>query len=300
MSEMIDRALRRLRAHPRLALGGLGLLGIAGVYAFLRSESAFDPSTTATVRRSTLSATLTVAGLLKPVQAITYRSPIVGRETEITFLVPEGTRVGEGDLIIRLDTVPLQRDLERATQEMRQAEVDLQVAEIDRQEGQAAIDSLAGGEAALSVEEARTRLQLAEKKVERLRTEQRTLAPLLEKGFITREELRRTSDELEQAEEDLALARRRADVLITRTTTHDRQKAELQLAQKEAQRQNARARLQEARARVTFLRRQIENASIYARRPGLVVYEESMMANPRRKIRPGDRVTETPGIVTVD
>jgi RND family efflux transporter MFP subunit len=278
---------------------GLGLIGAAGVFAFLRSESAFDTSTTATVRRGTLSATLTVTGVLKPVQALTYHSPLQGREVEITFLAPEGTRVGEGDLLIRLDTVLVERDLEHATQELRQAEVDLQVAEIDRQEGQAAIDSLIGGEAALSIEEARTRQQLAEKKVERLRAEQQTLTPLLERGYITREELRRTSDELEQAEEDLALARRRADVLITRTTTHDRQKAELQLAQKEAQRENARTRVQEARARVGLLRSQIENGSVYARRPGVVVYEESMTANPRRKIRAGDRVTETPGIVTV-
>jgi len=269
------------------------------VFAFVRSENTFDPSTTATVRRGTLAATLTVSGVLKPVQALTYHSPLPGREVEITFLVTEGTRVGEGDLLMRLDVVGVERDLERASQELRQAEVDLQVAEIDRQEGQAAIDSLATGEAALSVEEARTRLQLAEKKVERLRTEQQALAPLLEKGFITREELRRTADELEQAEEDLALARRRADVLVKRTTTHDQQKAELLLAQKEAQRENARARVQEARARVTLLKNQIDNGSVYARRPGLVVYEESMMANPRRKIRPGDRVTETPGIITV-
>ncbi len=213
MIEMLGRILRPLRAHPRLALTGLGVLGAAGVFAFVRGESAFDPSTTATVRRDNLSATLTVAGLLKPVQAITYRSPLTGRESEITFLVPEGTRVGEGDLLIRLDAVPIQRDLERANQEVRQAQVDLQVAEIDRQEGQAAIESLTGGEAALSVEETKTRLEAAERKVARLRAEQAALAPLLEKGFITRDELRRTSDELEQAEQDLALNRRRADVL---------------------------------------------------------------------------------------
>lgn len=297
---MLGHALRSMRARPRLVwLSGLGLLGAIGVFAFVRSEGAFDASTTAAVRRGNLSATLIVAGLLKPVQSITYHSPLIGRETEITFLAPEGTRVGDGDLLVRFDVVPIQRDLERANQELRQAQVDLQVAEIDRQEGQAAIDSLSGGEAALSVEETKTRLELAERKAARLRAEQEALAPLLDKGFITREELRRTSDELEQAEQDLALARRRADVLVKRTVPRDQQKAELLLAQKDAQRENVRARLQEARTRVAFLNSQIENASMYARRPGFVVYEEYMNANPRRKIRAGDRVTETPGIVTV-
>jgi RND family efflux transporter MFP subunit len=300
MIEMLGRVLRSMRGRPRLIwVLGLALVGAGGVFAFVRSETAFDGSATATVRRGNLSATLTVAGILKPLQAITYHSPLAGRETEITFLAPEGTRVSEGDLLVRLDAVPLTHDLERANQELRQVQVDLQVAEIDRQEGQAAIDSLTGGEAALSVEETRTRLDLAEKKVARLRAEHEALAPLLEKGYITRDELRRTSDELEQAEQELALARRRADVLVKRTVPRDQQKAELQLAQKDAQRENVRARLQEARARVTLLKDQIENASVYAKRPGIVVYEEYMNANPRRKIRPGDRVTETPGIVTV-
>src|SRR5262249_27458784 len=41
------------------------------------------------------------------------------------------------------------------------------------------------------------------------------------------------------------------------------------------------------------------NARIYARRPGLVVYEELLSANPRRKIRVGDRVTASQGLVTI-
>ncbi len=237
--------------------------------------------------------------MLKPAQSLTYRSPLQGRESEITFLVTEGTRVNEGDLLVRLDATDLQRELERARQELRQAQVDQQVAEIDRQEGQAAVESLTAGEGALSVEEAKTRFQLAEKKVARLREEQTTLQPLLDKGFITREELKKTIDGLEQAEEDLAIAKRRADILIEQTHPRDRQRADLQLAQKDAQLENARTRLQEAQAHVKLLQDQIEGCSIYARRPGMVVYEEFLGANPRRKIRAGDRVTGSLGLVTI-
>src|SRR4029079_13960168 len=180
---MPGNARRSLVGRPRLLwLGAFGVLGAIGVFAFVRSETAFDASTTATVRRGSLAPPLTVAGLLKPVQSITYHSPLSGRESEITFLAPEGTRVTDGDLLVRFDAVPLERDFERATQEVRQAQVDLQVAEIDKQEGQAAIDSLSGGEAALSVEETKTRLDAAERKAARLRAEQQALAPLLDKG----------------------------------------------------------------------------------------------------------------------
>jgi multidrug resistance efflux pump len=200
---------------------------------------------------------------------------------------------------VRLDAVGVERDLDRAVQELRQVQVELQVAEIEVQEGKATLDSLATGEAALAVEEARTTLELAEKRVERLRQEHATMEPLLKKGFVTREEIRKIADELEQAERDLALTRRRTEVLVQLTRPRDRQRAELQLAQKEAQRENTRTRLQETEARVNLLRQQFEQSSIYARGPGMVVYEEFLNASPRRKIRVGDRVTESQGLVTI-
>jgi len=294
---MIERALARFRRHR---VGGTVVLAVllVGVGVVWRQGTTAD-ALTATARKGTLAPKLTASGVLRPAQSITYRSPLGGRETEITFLVSEGTHVGEGDLLARLDTTDLQRELERARQERRQAQVDLQVAEIERQEGQTAIDSLTEGEGALSVEETKTRLQLAERKVARLEEELKTLTPLLEKGFITREELRKTADELEQATEDLALARRRADVLIERTRPRDRQRAELQLAQKNAQRENVRARVSEVDARVKVLEDQIENCNVYARRPGLVVYEDYLAASPRRKIRVGDRVTASQGLITI-
>ena len=266
--------------------------------AFWRRASV-DPALVADVRKGPLTAQLTTSGILKPIQSITYRSPLAGREAEIIELVPEGTRVNEGDLLVRLDTTDLQREVERARQEVRQSQVDLQVAEIDRQEADAAVKSVSEGEGALGVEEARARLQAAQKKVERLRQEHEQLQPLLEKGFITREELKRTSDELEQSEDELALARKRADVVIGLSHPRDEQRARLQLAQKQASLENARAKAREAEARLKQLGDQIENCRIYARRAGMVVHEELLSANPRRKIRVGDRVTGSQGLVTI-
>lgn len=281
-----------------LVVGLAAVIAIAAGVGVWRG-AAVDDGMTAAVRMGRLTSTLTLAGALKPVESVSYRSPLSGRETEITFLAPEGTRVNEGDLIVRLDTTDVERELQRAAQELRQAQVDLQVADIEVQEAQAAIASLEQGEGALSVDEARTRLDLAQKKVSRLREERDQLQPLMEKGFITRDEFNRTSDELEQAEEDLALSRRRSEILLEQTRPRDRQRAELQLAQREAQRENVRARLQEVDARGQMLQEQLEACSMYARRPGMVVYEEYLSTSPRRKIRVGDRVTGSQVLVTI-
>jgi multidrug efflux pump subunit AcrA (membrane-fusion protein) len=297
---MLMRLARWHQAHPVRVWVALAALAVGVAGLALWGRSTFDDrALSAVVVRGTLSARLVAGGVLRPVESISYRSPLGGRDTEVTFLVAEGTRVGEGDLIARLDTTELQLEVERATQELRQAQVDLQVAEIDRQQARAAMESLSEGEGALVLDEARTRLQGAKAKVDRLRVEADALKPLLDRGFITREELRKTVGELEQAEEDLALARRRADVLIGQTHPQDRQRAELTVAQKAAQYENVVARAREVETRLRRLQQQMEESSIYARLPGLVVYEEFLSASPRRKIRVGDRVTSSQGIVTI-
>jgi multidrug resistance efflux pump len=279
-----------------LSLSGAALV-LLGIVVLTRS-AAQDPLV-ATVHRGTLVARLSATGLLKPAQSITYRSSLGGREAEIVFLVPEGTLVNEGDLLVRLDTTELARELERAVQEVRQAQLDTQVADAERAEGLAAIDSLTEGEGALNVEEARSNLGLAERKVNRLREAYEANRPLMERGFLTRDELDKSAFELEQAEAELALARRKAQVYIERTHPRDRQRARLSLSQKEAQAHNARARLAEVSAHMKALREDLENCSIYARASGLVVHEEHLGAAPRRKIHTGDRVTGSQGLVTI-
>src|SRR5262245_32629306 len=288
----------RIGARRAAGLVGLVSLSLFAGAAFWRRTSV-DPAFVAPVRKGDLTARLTVTGILRPIQSITYRSPLPGREAEIIELVPEGTRVSDGDLLVRLDVTELQRDAERMRQEVRQAEADLQVADIERQEAEAAVTAIDRGEGALALDEARTRVQIIGKRVDRLRQEYEQLKPLLEEGFITRDELKKTGDDREQAEEELTLARKRADVAIGLNHPRDKQRTALQLAQKTSQLENARARVEESRARLKLQLEQIENCSIYAKRPGIVVYEEFLSANPRRKVRVGDRVTASQGLVTI-
>jgi len=272
--------------------------GVAATAQLFSSRETANPLA-ASVKRGSLTALLTTTGTLRPIQSLTYRSPLNGREVEIVELAPEGTRVGVGDLVVRLDSTELQREVEKTRQDIRQSELDLQVAQIEREDAVAADRGLAEGDGALSVEEARTRLQLMERRAERLRREYEQLKPLLAKGFITRDELGRSADAIDQVEQELVLERRRNQILVGLTRPRDTQHAKLQLAQRESQLENARTKVGEARNRLGVLTQQIEDCRIYARRPGLVVYEDFLNASPTRKIRVGDRVGASQGLVTI-
>jgi HlyD family secretion protein len=286
------------RAHPRTATVLVAALLVLG-FATRLLLAPIDRALTVAVRRGTLNLRLTETGVLRPAQSITYRAPLAGRELEITFLAPEGIHVNEGDLILRLDTGELEAEVRRATQDLRQAQMDLQSSGIERQEAAAGLDSLEQGEKSLGLDEARVQLRVAEKKVERLRSEVEALKPLLTKGFITRDELERSSFELEQAEAEVQLARKKAEIYVERTYPHDRERARLTLAQKAAQEINVQQRVQEAAARLEELRGAYQRCTVYAERPGLIVYEEYLAANPRRKVRVGDRVTRSQGLITI-
>jgi len=287
-----------IRSRWRLVAAGVVMAALMVAAGVWRGSDA-APDLLAAARKGPMTARLTVTGTLKPLEVVTYRSPLAGREAEVIALVAEGTMVTEGDLVARLDDTALVVELERARQEARQADADLQLAEVDREEAEAAVAAAVEGEGALTVEEANARLKAAERRTERLREEHAQLEPLLRQGFITREELRKTADALDAADEELSLARRRTQVLVGVTRPRELQRTRLQRAQTAAQVERARTRAAEARIRVEALEALVESCSIYARRPGLVIHEELLTANPRRKVRVGDRVTTSQGLLTI-
>jgi len=253
----------------------------------------------ASVRRADFVVSLTEAGVLRPAESITYRSPLTGRDAEILYLTAEGTYVREGDLLVRLDTTTLAQELDRAIETARRAELDVKTTQAQREDAAAAIESATEGSGALEVEEAAAKLRLTERNVSRLRTEYEGLKPLLEKGFITKDELEKAAFDLDQAETDLGLLRKRAALLATKTRPRDEQRARLQLEQRDAEVANARQHAKEAAALVVSLRQAIDACSIYAAHSGLVVHDVFLGATPRRRVRVGDRVSSTQGLVTI-
>ena len=279
-----------------LAVGLAGSVLAAGVVA-MRWSPADDPAFTWVVDRGDLVAELVEPGTLRAARSITYRSPVNGRELEIVHLAEEGSHVAEGDLLARLETRDLEADLRQAESNVQDVALARQVADLELLEATAELDSTRDGEGALTLEESRANLTLTEKKVDRLQREVRNLEPLLDRGFITGEELERSQEELETTEAELAIARRRARVLVEQTHPVGQRRAELQLAQKRAQRDAVNRRLVAARRRVAEIRNLIAQCTIRAAGQGLIVYEEFMVSSPRRKIRLGDRVTPSQGIV---
>jgi multidrug efflux pump subunit AcrA (membrane-fusion protein) len=136
--------IRSTLTRPRY-LFSAAVAATALVAAVLWVRAGADDGMVVEVTRGELTARLTSSGTLKPMQSITYRSPIPGRDVEIRDLAPEGSRVNAGDVLVRPDTTDLEVELARVRQEHRQAQFDLQVAEGEWDEANAEVKAVTEG-----------------------------------------------------------------------------------------------------------------------------------------------------------
>jgi hypothetical protein len=99
---------RSRRVISRRAKLGLGTLGVVGAIAVLAlavhwwmGPSATDSPTDFTVTRRTFAVTVLEKGELSAVKSVDVRCEVEGRST-IIWLIPEGTEVKKGDLLVEL------------------------------------------------------------------------------------------------------------------------------------------------------------------------------------------------------
>ena len=151
-----------LRARPRLAgIAGLGALALAGAIA---AAAGAGPDTsripTALVQRGDVRITIVESGELRAEQQATVSAT---NDKQIIWLVPEGTRVKEGDLLIRFESQKY--ELAKGT-----AESALAIARADLSKAQGQLE-------AQKVAQEKARLEYA------------SLPELAEKGYVNRSEL---------------------------------------------------------------------------------------------------------------
>ena len=109
---MTTRSAPRWASRNRLA-AVLGALALAAAIILAarsragRSSQAVSDGLLFTVAEGPLTISVSEAGTIKPREQLIIKSEIEGRTT-ILYLIPEGTRVTEGDLLVELDASSLE------------------------------------------------------------------------------------------------------------------------------------------------------------------------------------------------
>lgn len=303
--------LQRVRAAstPYLLLGVIVVGG--GTYAIWNwlggREPAVNELTTHVLERRSFNVTLQEKGELKAANSREIKCQVEGRSTVI-YLIPEGTIVKPGDLLVQLASNEIENNIrqQELQENSAQSAVDNAVIDLDIQRQQNISD----------IEQAKLRVELAkldlkkyeegdwvqaqrdadiaidqaELTLERRREDFRASDELYKGQYITATEFEEDKLALRRAEWELEKAKLQKELLHSVTHQRDLQEKQGALVEAESNRirveknaeaaekgkltvlENRRKELALIQDKLAQLRRQKENCQIFAPSSGLVVY----------------------------
>ena len=238
------KALRALAARPVAAVVIVVLLAAIVVFWMLssgRAESQSQPL--AEVKRGPLTISISESGSVKSREKVILKSEVEGRTT-ILSLIPEGTHVAVGDLLVELDSSQLEeqkvsqqitvlnaeasfiRARENLEVTKSQGASDIARAELDYRFAQLDLDKYLQGEYPKQLQQTESSITLASEEQQRAADELDWSQKLAAEGYITRTELR--GDELAKKRADLNFDQARTDLKLLNDYTYTRQVAKLQ------------------------------------------------------------------------
>lgn len=264
----------------------------------------------APVARGPLVINLEESGEVKPSQQITIKSDVEGNP-RIIYIVPEGSIVKEGDLLVELDTADKVDQKVNQEIEVENAEsgYTLKVEDLEIAKNQAASDNelaeqdlafakddlvkYTEGEYPTKLSEAKGNVALAEQELERAKEKYDWSKKLFEEDFLSESELK--SDELSWKHQELSLETSRGNLALLENYTHKRELAKLEsdVRQKEAaldrtlrrskssiiQAESAlrakKSELDRQKQKLEKIEEQIAKSKIYAPMAGQVIYSTS-------------------------
>ena len=287
------------------------------------------------VTRGDLTVTVRERGSLKADNQISIESEVTG-QARIIFLVPEGSKIKKGQLLVELDSSGLLESLtqqeitvktaeanltgarENVAIQKQQNETETQASKLKIELAEAALLKYKEGDFPQLLRNAKSDITIAEEELKRANDRVKWTAKLEEQGFVTRTELE--ADELSVKKDQLALDKALAALRILEVYDYPMtfkekkskvteakserlrvlQKGRANLLQKEALLIAKQATMKLQQDKEASYRDQLAKCKITAPAPGLVVYYKSRSRyNSSPPVEEGAMVRERQKLITL-
>ena len=299
------------------------VVGVLGAFAFAMTRTVGSGlgsggQPTFRVRKGPLTISVVESGTIKSLEQVSLKSEVEG-QTTLIYLVPEGTRVKKGDLLVELDASRLQDDLiqqqisvdnaeaafirarENLAVAKNQAESNISKAELDYQFAQEDVTQYVDGVHPQEVKEAESNITLAQEELERAAEKLKWSERLYEEKYISQTELEadRLTHNRAQLNWELAVA----SLELLQEYTSKRKLAELEsnvgqmqmalervelqanadIVQAEADLKAKETELSQQQSKFEKTKLQLARTKIEAPRDGLAVYATSVQGGGRHR-----------------
>ena len=225
----------------------LGVLAVFAVGVYLvvspgKGDTDSDPIYTPVLEGS-LVININEAGSIKPREQIIIKNEVEGRAT-ILYLVPEGTRVQKGQVLVELDTAELvdrRVEMDIVVQNadsayisakenfeivQNQAKSDVELAELALSFSKEDLEKYRGGEYPNKLNDSMGNVTLAEEELQRAHDKHEWSKKLYEEKYLSETELK--SDELSRKRAELSLKTAKGNLDLLQRYTYKRDVAKLE------------------------------------------------------------------------
>ena len=263
-----------------LVMGTVSVFAFLGLFAGgsnIPSDLIFE-----TVKRGVFIHEVTDRGNVESAQNEDIRCQVESQSgVLIVWIIPEGTVVEQGDVLVRLDSSNLEERF--ANQEitvansgatLAQAKADLAVAELARDEYLPRDPDKEGLKGVFHKEEKaiRNKILKAEEDLSRAAETRGYTEKLLAQGYVTDLQLKADKAKEEQLQNDLESAQLELEVLQKYTSPKMLEQLNAEIAMAEVQMLSAKRRSEIDTQRLNYLKTQVEYCTIIAPKAGQVVY----------------------------
>lgn len=288
----------------------LGIAAIAVRTGLWHSENDTLQQPTYTVIQGPLTIDVIESGTIKAREQLIIKNEVEGK-TSLIYLIPEGTRVSRGDLLVELDASALMdsridQDIKVQNAEAahinavenlavveNQAKSDIDLAVLTLDFARQDLKKYVNGEYPNELQAAEAEITLAEEELTRARETLKWSQTLYSEKYISQTELQ--ADQLSEKKKslDLELAKNKRDLLTRYTYTRQlaqyksdvsqaemalertRRKAKADVVQAQADLKAKNAEYQRQKDKLAKINEQIEKTKLYAPADGLVIYATS-------------------------
>jgi RND family efflux transporter MFP subunit len=317
------------------ALASLLFVSLAFGRVVGRQDRAKEERTLVAVERGTLEIKVVSMGTLTALRSVTVASEIQSNRAKVVRLMPEGSLVNQGDLLVEFDPTPFLEDVTKHSRAVKEAEASLLQAqqEVQLQKAKNAqlvrdaeqrvraaeleLRTLQQGKGPLGQKEARARTEQSEQQLLHASQDFADAEAFLAEGFITRHEYEQARIRLQDAQRSYDLAMASYETLVWHGQPVELERARLNLvrAQDELDRLQktmtyetlrqqallikAETAVEAAQADLQKARAELEKTQIFSQGVGFLVYNEIAFGSEYRKIQIGDSAWQGQAIMTI-
>lgn len=310
---------------PQASLIGIFLLGLL-MLVFQNSNPVLQNEDYQTVRvkRQSFAVDVKTIGELEAANSISITSNIRGENGKIIFIIPDGTQIEKGEILVRMDPTPFEEKIaaligkyndqegyvgslgKNLDWEISQAERDDKTGEFEVQAGELELLKIVHGDGPLEIARLKGTMQKAFLKYEEFSGYSSELEELEQQGYLNPSEVKNALKKLEDEKEAYEAAKMQYETYLNHVYPMHVKKAEASLKQAKMKQvetskirghaiEKARIELAIAHQNLGTFRGQIEEAErelalaeIKAPARGMVVHKEDYRSGQRRKPRIGD------------